>query len=42
MFARRAGIDNAGACRVPTLVPEAFFEAAMARWSDEFGSHRRW
>jgi len=42
MFARRAGIDNAGRCRVPTLAPDAFFEAAMARWSDGFGPYRRW
>lgn len=42
MFAQRAGIANGGACRVPTLVPEPFFEAATARWSDGFGPYRRW
>lgn len=42
LFARRAGIDNAGACRVPTLRPGAFFEAAMSRWSEGFGPYRRW
>jgi 4-hydroxy-tetrahydrodipicolinate synthase len=42
MFARRVGIANAGACRVPAITPEAFFEGAMARWSDGFGPYRRW
>lgn len=39
MFARRAGIDNAGACRVPTLTPDPFFEAALERWSAGFGPY---
>jgi 4-hydroxy-tetrahydrodipicolinate synthase len=41
MFARRAGIDNACACRVPTLVPNPFLDAAMARWSAPLGPYRR-
>lgn len=39
MFAKRAGIDNAGACRVPTLSADPFFEAAMERWSAGFGPY---
>jgi len=42
MFARRAGIDNACACRVPTLVPNPFLDAAMTRWSEPLGPYRRW
>ena len=37
MFARRTGIDNSGACRVPTLSLDPFFEAALTRWSAKFG-----
>ena len=39
MFARRAGIDNAGACRVPALNADPFFEAALERWSNSFGPY---
>jgi 4-hydroxy-tetrahydrodipicolinate synthase len=39
MFARRAEIDNSCACRVPALQPDAFFEAATARWSHSMGRY---
>ncbi|MEO9231040.1 MAG: dihydrodipicolinate synthase family protein [Devosia sp.] len=39
MFARRASIDNSGACRVPTLSFDPFFEAALTRWSARFGAY---
>jgi 2-keto-3-deoxy-L-arabinonate dehydratase len=39
MFAQRAGIANAGACRVPQLMAESFFEAALERWSRDFGPY---
>lgn len=39
MFARRAGIANEGACRVPALTADPFFEAALARWSKAFGPY---
>jgi 4-hydroxy-tetrahydrodipicolinate synthase len=39
MFARRAGIDNAGACRVPALNADPFFEAVLERWSNSFGPY---
>jgi len=39
MFARRAGIANACACRVPALVADPFFEAALTRWSAGFGPY---
>jgi 4-hydroxy-tetrahydrodipicolinate synthase len=42
MFARRAGIRNDCRCRVPVLQPNAFLDAAMARWSSDFGPYRRW
>ena len=40
VFARRAAIDNACACRVGGD-PEPFFEAAMRRWSARFGPYGR-
>ncbi len=40
MFARRGGIANACACRVPPFAtPDPFFEAALARWSAGFGPY---
>lgn len=39
MFARRAGIDNDCACRVPQLTLDPFFEAALERWSNDFGAY---
>lgn len=39
MFARRAGIDNAGGYRVPQLKAEPFFDVALERWSREFGPY---
>lgn len=39
MFARRAGIDNDCACRVPALTADPFFEAALERWSASFGTY---
>lgn len=39
MFARRAGIDNACACRVPTLSRTAFLDDAMERWSWRMGNY---
>jgi 4-hydroxy-tetrahydrodipicolinate synthase len=39
MFARRAGISNAGACRAPTIMRETFFDAATDRWSATFGPY---
>lgn len=41
MFARRAGIDNSCACRIPKLMPTAFLDAAMDRWSSGFGPYKR-
>ena len=41
MFARRAGIDNDCACRMPKLKPNAFLDAAMERWSVDFGAYGR-
>ncbi|MET3898028.1 2-keto-3-deoxy-L-arabinonate dehydratase [Devosia sp. UYZn731] len=41
MFARRAGIANAGACRAPTIMREPFFEAALDRWSAALGPYGR-
>ena len=40
MFARRAGIENTGACRIVRDTPDPFFEAAMLRWSKAFGPYR--
>jgi len=40
MFALRAGIENACACRVASHAPDPFFEAAMLRWSRAFGPYR--
>ena len=42
MFARRAGIRNDCTCRVPALRPSPFLDAAMDRWSADFGHYRRW
>jgi 4-hydroxy-tetrahydrodipicolinate synthase len=42
MFARRAGIENSCACRVPVLQRDPFLDAAMERWSAAFGPYRRW
>jgi len=42
MFARRAGIRNDCTCRVPALRPSPFLDAAMDRWSADFGPYRRW
>lgn len=39
MFVRRAGINNAGDCRVPALTADPFFEAALERWSKSFGPY---
>ena len=39
MFARRAGIDNAGGCRAPTIEPSAFFDSALERWCAGFGPY---
>ena len=41
MFARRAGIENACACRIARDPPEPFFEDAMRRWSARFGPYGR-
>jgi dihydrodipicolinate synthase/N-acetylneuraminate lyase len=41
MFARRAGIDNAAACRAPAIERSPFFDAAMDRWSASFGPYGR-
>jgi len=39
MFIRRAGIDNAGACRIPRLAPSPFLDAALDRWTAAFGPY---
>jgi 4-hydroxy-tetrahydrodipicolinate synthase len=39
MFIRRAGIANAGACRMPKLVRSPFLDAALDRWSAAFGPY---
>ncbi len=39
MFARRAGIENDCACRVPTFSADPFFERALERWSAGFGAY---
>ena len=39
MFAARAGIDNACACRVVRDAPDPFLLAAMRRWSARFGAY---
>ena len=39
VFARRAGIANASACRVPKEVRQPFFEVAGTRWSESFGPY---
>ena len=39
MFIERVGIDNAGACRAPTIAPSPFFDAALARWTAGFGPY---
>ena len=39
MFAARAGIDNACACRVVRDPPDPFLLAAMRRWSARFGAY---
>ena len=41
MFARRAGIENACACRIARDPPEPFFDEAMRRWSARFGAYGR-
>jgi 4-hydroxy-tetrahydrodipicolinate synthase len=41
MFARRAGIDSACACRVAQGPPDPFFDQAMRRWSARFGPYGR-
>lgn len=41
MFARRAGIENACACRIARDPPEPFFDDAMRRWSARFGPYGR-
>lgn len=40
MFAARAGIDNACACRIVRDPPDPFFLSAMRRWSSAFGRYR--
>jgi 4-hydroxy-tetrahydrodipicolinate synthase len=40
MFAERAGIDNACACRVTAKASDPFLIAAMKRWSAAFGPYR--
>ena len=39
VFARRAGIDNADACRLPNIGWSPFLEDATARWSSRFGPY---
>lgn len=39
MFAMRAGIENACACRVTTQDLDPFLVAAMRRWSSQFGRY---
>jgi 2-keto-3-deoxy-L-arabinonate dehydratase len=41
MFAKRAGIDNDGRCRIPKLRRSAFLDAALERWSARFGDYGR-
>ena len=40
LFAHRAGIDSACACRVAPGARDPFFEAAAQRWSRGFGPYR--
>lgn len=39
MFARRAGIANGAACRLPKLAWSPFLESALERWSARFGAY---